>query len=119
MRSGLRVVETIGFGYAGASHGVNAPELEHEKNIGPLPRGSYYLVERPHPRFASPAFQLAPTYSTARKLQEYGRGGFWVHGDNAAQNRSASSGCPIFGRAARLRIQYWVGRGHTILMVEA
>jgi hypothetical protein len=33
-----------------------------------------------------------------------GRGGFFIHGDNPAQNNTASDGCVVINRVARERI---------------
>jgi hypothetical protein len=36
--------------------------------------------------------------------QMFGRGGFLIHGDNAAGNQTASAGCPIFNLGVRNEI---------------
>ncbi|WP_414719690.1 tlde1 domain-containing protein [Tsuneonella suprasediminis] len=77
--------------YAGAPGCVNDPNTDHLRSRGPLPKGRYTIVKRHHSRFASPAFFLEP----AEENQMYGRSGFWVHGDNAKRNRSASTGCIV------------------------
>lgn len=110
-RSGLRLVAT---GYAGAPGFVNDPDADHLRNKGPLPRGLYLIQLRPHQRFAPPALYLAPWPET----EMHGRSGFWIHGDNARLNRSASSGCIILDRNARARIRALIHVDDTLEVVS-
>ena len=119
VRRSLETIAVVGLGYAGATAGLNNPEMEHVRNVGPIPQGTYFLRETRHPRFRAPAFECVPTHSTAEKLKRYGRSGFWVHGDNPGVNFSASSGCIVLNRTARLELGKWLKRGHTILTVVA
>lgn len=119
VRRSLETIAVVGLGYAGATAGLNNPEMEHVRNVGPIPEGAYFLRETRHPRFRAPAFECVPTFPTSEKLKRYGRGGFWIHGDNASLNFSASSGCIILSRDARFEVQKWLKRGHTILTVVA
>lgn len=79
--------------YAGAPGFVNDPDADHLRSRGPLPRGLYRLIVREHPRFARPAIWLSPFASN----EMHGRSGFWLHGDNAKRDRSASTGCIVMG----------------------
>lgn len=101
----------IAIGYAGAPACINDPHEDHIRQCGPLPKGRYLVAERFHSRFASPAFELYPCVGT----ELHGRSGFWIHGDNRAGNRSASSGCIVLDRTARLEIKKCIaaarGRG--------
>ena len=93
-------IELIGVGYAGAPRCLNNPMSERSRACGPLPKGRYLVERRSHPRFAYPAFRLTPLEGT----EVYGRSGFWIHGDNRARNRSASTGCIVLDRHFRHRI---------------
>lgn len=114
-RSGNSVA-VVGLGYAGAPAGLNDPLSDHLRSVGPLPKGGYVIRERIHPRFASPAFALTPQAGN----RMHGRSGFWVHGDNAKRDQSASSGCIILGRDARLAIRNRLAHGAkpTLIVVE-
>lgn len=97
-------------GYAGAPGSVNNPAHQHIRSKGPLPQGRYLVLETQHPRFKSPCFRLAPEDGN----EMFGRSGFYIHGDNRAGNRSASSGCIVIGPSGRLLIRNnlsGVGRG--------
>lgn len=91
-RAGIKLV-----GYAGAPGHVNDPASQHLRSKGPLPVGRYDVIQVKHPRFASPAFRLDPHPET----ETFGRSGFYIHGDNRAGNRSASSGCIVIGPTGR------------------
>lgn len=91
----------IAIGYAGAPPCLNDPTKHQVRSCGPLPQGRYRIIERKHPRFAEPAFALYPLEGT----ETFGRTGFWIHGDNRARNRSASTGCIVIDRAGRLRVR--------------
>lgn len=91
----------VASGYAGAPGYVNDPDADTIRNRGPLPKGLYQLQIREHPRFAPPAIYLAPEPGN----RMFGRAGFYIHGDNAAGNRSASSGCIILPKFARERVR--------------
>ena len=91
----------LAVGYAGRESGLNDPSSDHKKGIGPLPKGRYTIQRRLHPRFAAPAFYLAPEAGNFM----HGRSGFWIHGDNAAGDRSASHGCIVLDRSARVRLR--------------
>lgn len=104
----------LGAGYAGALHGLNNPELDGVRNIGPLPEGEYRMRVYPHPRFAEPAIKLVQV-----KGETHERSGFWIHGDNAKADRSASSGCPVFSRPVRQCIAAFIALGHDLLLVRA
>lgn len=87
------VYETTG--YAGHGKGRNNPHFEYVKNVGPLPRGKYWVREERHPRFRAPVFRLTPY----RETEMRGRSGFLIHGNNAEND--ASQGCIILGPVDR------------------
>lgn len=89
-------------GYAGGNcgknpEGINNPELQGEKSIGPLPEGLYGLGELVlESHLGKYAISLVP--DPANKM--LGRGGFFVHGDTTPGGR-ASEGCIILPRPNR------------------
>lgn len=84
--------------YAGKGMWINDPDSTDEKARGPLPAGQYRLHPPvQHPRLGPLAFRLEPLPGN----EMFGRSGFFIHGDNARGNRSASSGCIVANRAAR------------------
>lgn len=105
----------IARGYAGAKGGRNNPALEHLQAIGPIPKGSYSARIVQHARFAHPAIYLDPAPSN----HMFGRSGFFIHGDNAKGDGSASTGCIILGRGHRLEVARLIEQGVRILDVVA
>ena len=97
--------------YAGVADGLNAPAMEHVRNIGPVPRGHYRIERRFHPHFAAPSFYLDPSEETRKRLAALGRSGFYVHGDNGLGNRSASRGCIIMERHKRQWLATMIDEG--------
>ncbi len=88
--------------YAGNGDAINDPTCCGIKEHGPLPCGLYEIgapVDRPESvgRFALP---LTPRPGT----DMLGRGGFFVHGDNPAENFTASDGCIVAPPAVRERV---------------
>jgi hypothetical protein len=85
-------------GYAGKGMWMNDPESIGERSLGPLPTGTY-AIGRPrlHPRLGPLAMMLDPIPGT----DMLGRSGFYIHGDNARMDHSASAGCIILNRMAR------------------
>ena len=97
-------------GYAGHGVGLNNPALENQHDIGPLPRGRYRmtaLIDSPHTGLATIILDPEPAN------QMFGRSGFRIHGDNAANNHTASDGCIIGGHAAD-RAQIWKSGDHDL-----
>ena len=97
-------------GSAGREAGRNSPAHQCEKNVGPLPVGDYRMRIVDHPRFASPAIRLDPigTPEGATRPHMCGRSGFYIHGDNARGDFSASNGCIVLGRSCRDTIDHLV-----------
>ena len=90
-------------GYAGGNcganpEGVNSPECEPTPKVGPLPAGIYYALA---PEDSSELGPFAIPLSPAEGNVMYGRGGFFMHGDNKELNKSASEGCIIMPRSVR------------------
>lgn len=86
-----------GKGYAGKGEGRNNPALDHVRNVGPLPRGTYTIGQGipKHPLLGRLAIPLTPS----PKNKMHGRSHFYMHGDNKAHD--ASLGCPIQGPKVR------------------
>lgn len=91
----------IGRGYSGAADCVNNSQFEAVAEHGPIPRGKWRLdAPIKHERLGPLAFRLWPIDHNA-----FGRTAFFIHGDNARGDFSASSGCIIAGRATREAIR--------------
>lgn len=127
--SGEQIADTgmwgvlLGIGYSGrdfernGSHilGRNQPACEGVSNIGPLPRGGYTIgLPESHPVLGPLAMPLQPDPDN----KMYGRGDFWIHGDNAEHN--ASHGCIVLaGHHIREEIAAEVEKLNNALMVLA
>jgi|ERR1017187_5528529 hypothetical protein len=78
--------------------GVNNPDDEGLKNIGPLPEGMYtFGAPVEHSQLGPFAIPLIPDSSN----DMYGRGDFYCHGDLAGRYEAASEGCVILPRTVR------------------
>lgn len=88
-------------GYSGYGIGANNPEKEAVRSVGPIPRGVWSVVFKGHhPRLGPVCFALKPVAHDA-----HGRTEFFIHGDNAKGNGTASTGCIIAPRPAREAIR--------------
>lgn len=102
----------IGGGYAGRGVDRNRSDSESVKTRGPLPRGSYVIGDpRNHPVLGPLAYPLTPR----NDVYTFGRSGFFIHGDNAKGDDSASYGCIVASRPVREAIR---ALGLKILYVE-
>lgn len=103
---------TIGPAYSGAPGHVDNPADEGLKGLGPIPEGMWLIdapVNDPHTGpFSLPLYPLNGTDTN-------GRSGFFLHGDNAAGNQSASHGCIIAAHA--IREQVWNDPDHTLQVI--
>lgn len=89
----------IGVGYSGHGAGLNNPGWTHVVAVGPLPVGTYTVGD---PR--DPVDHLGPIampLEPADDNEMFGRGGFFMHGDNAQNDHSASDGCIIMPHNVR------------------
>lgn len=119
--------ELQGIGYAGGDcglhpEGVNSPNLENEKDIGPIPAGDYtadYIVMQ-HPKLGHFAIHLAPDPATSARIAGYGRDpeSFFWHGDriDLPGKQAASDGC-IAG-SLDVRQDFWMGLDHDLQVVR-
>ncbi len=93
----------VATGYAGGNggkhpEGVNNPDMQNVKMIGPLPVGVYTfgrVVLKSH--LGPYAIPLIPDPSN----EMFGRSAFYCHGDTPEMNESASDGCMIMARKVR------------------
>jgi len=105
----------VGSGYAGAGAGLNNPDMQNIPNVGPLPQGGYTIGPQQN-NVTNNGTQLPASMILTPDLGNnmYGRGGFLFHGDNPAQNQTASSGCPVGSRTLRNQVS---GSGDNRLQV--
>jgi hypothetical protein len=93
--------EVAAVGYSGRDGGLNKPSMQDLHDVGPIPVGFYRCCAPVyHTRLGPDAIPLVPFPGNFM----FTRGGFYVHGDNAAQNCSASEGCIVIGAATRARL---------------
>jgi hypothetical protein len=89
---------TVATGYSGTGPGRNNPDLENQRNVGPIPRGRYSIGPAHDTRTHGPhVMVLTPDGHNAR-----GRDGFLIHGDNTRHD--ASLGCVVLPRDIRDQI---------------
>lgn len=88
--------------YSGKGTFRDDPTATALKGQGPIPVGMYRALNpRDHPTLGPVAIPLEPHPAT----ETYGRGGFYIHGDNGRGDFSASSGCIVVQRSARIAVQ--------------
>lgn len=92
--------EIVAVGYAGNGEHRNRPESEDRPNRGPLPRGTY-IIGAPRTTTTHGPYVLP---LTPGMQPMHGRAGFLVHGDSRTRPGTASHGCVIVPKAARVRI---------------
>lgn len=92
----------LGNGYSGRGPGLNNPHMQNVRAVGPAPCGSYTIdpARTPVDHLGPLAMPLEPD----PKNQMFGRSEFFIHGDNASGNHSASDGCIILPHATRQQI---------------
>lgn len=89
----------IGTGYSGAPGFVNDPTTCDLKDKGPLPPGIYTMGALcQEPVLGPDCIPLTPDPTN----EMFGRGSFFIHGDDAAKPPwSSSEGCIVMGREIR------------------
>ena len=96
----FREVKLVGKGYSGHGKGVNNPDFEDKRDVGPIPRGEWSIGDAfKHDKLGPVAMRLTPVGHKA-----HGRDSFLIHGDNNKGDRSASNGCIILSRDLREQI---------------
>ena len=98
---------TASGGYSGYGAGLNNPGMQNVQAqqsgdpAGPLPQGMYTIGSPYNNNHTGPGtMNLNPLPGT----NTYGRNLFRIHGDNSAQNHTASTGCIVEGRNVRNQI---------------
>ena len=87
-------------GYAGHEEGVNNPDMEGVRGVGPLPCGEWEIGDPfHHDKAGQITMRLTPVGHDA-----LGRDGFLIHGDNTKGDQSASNGCIILMRPYRISV---------------
>jgi hypothetical protein len=92
----------VGNGYSGNGGGLNNPAAQSQPNVGPIPIGTYTIgtAHTPPDHLGPLALPLYPSPSNTM----FGRFGFFIHGDNQFENRTASDGCIIMAYEIRQQI---------------
>lgn len=86
-------------GYSGVGADMDNPASEHLPGRGPIPRGVWaFGTAVQHRRLGPVAIPLLPYDGWE---VPGGRSGFFIHGDNSAANKTASSGCIVLPRWCR------------------
>lgn len=103
-----------GPGYSGHGPGVNAPDLQDVKNVGPIPQGSYRILA-PIDTVAHGHWFMALEPDPANEM--FGRSGFGCHGDEVLHpgEELASDGCIILPLAIRQII--WQSNDHQLQVI--
>lgn len=90
--------EVIGTAYSGFGPGLNNPNMEQVRDMGPIPKGLFEFGEpfdtETHGPFVLRLSPIGPTYT-------FGRSGFLVHGDSLEFPGKASHGCIVAARRIR------------------
>lgn len=94
-------LERIATGYSGYDEGLNNPDLEGMRNVGPIPRGCYLIGEpRDSDQTGPHVMDLTPWIHDAED-----RTAFQMHGDNGSDGGDYSSrGCIVAARWVRERV---------------
>lgn len=100
-------------GYSGHGEGLNNPEKQNIKGVGPLPCGIYAIGTPFNSEHTGPnAMHLIPDPNN----EMFGRGDFEIHGDNKNGNHSASNGCIVHSPAAD-RLAIWNSGDHQLRVI--
>jgi hypothetical protein len=88
----------VGTGYSGNGSAINNPNDQNVSGHGPVPEGDYTLGGlHDSAKTGKDVMNLTPSPDN----DMYGRSAFEMHGDNKAQNFTASDGCIIMTKAVR------------------
>jgi hypothetical protein len=89
-------------GYSGCGEGKNNPTAENKPDVGPLPRGLYWILGPPEETEKHGPYVLRLEPNPQNDM--YGRSGFLIHGDSKIHPGQASEGCIILPRPLREHI---------------
>lgn len=105
--------DTVYVGYAGFREGRNRPEMEAEVGLGPIPVG-YYDVGAPYDTETHGPYVLRLTPAPENVM--HGRAGFLMHGDSRVAPGTASHGCIVISKPARVAV--WLSDDHWLRVVS-
>lgn len=102
----------VGNGYSGNGADLNNPAGQGDIGHGPIPQGMWTIGKfETYPHLGEIVAPLLPCPGNTMDGRE---GGFFIHGDNAKMNHTASDGCIILGRNLR---QLIAASGDMLLLV--
>ena len=81
--------------YSGHGDGLNNPQLQDLVMVGPIPQGSWEVVEIASDLKTGPVTWFLEWMAPIWSYPGRDKGSFRVHGDNAEVNHTASDGCVI------------------------
>jgi Protein of unknown function (DUF2778) len=88
-----------GQGYSGNGADLDNPSAEAVIGHGPIPQGAWTIgAFETYPHLGEVVAPLLPCEGNTMDGRE---GGFFIHGDNAAMDHTASDGCIVLSRALR------------------
>ncbi len=94
--------EVVGQGYSGNGADMNSPTAEGVIGHGPIPQGAWTIGPfETYPHLGPFAAPLTPGPGNDMDGRQ---GGFFIHGDNAEMNHTASDGCVILAHDLRTEI---------------
>jgi hypothetical protein len=103
----------VATGYSGKGKGKNNCDMQHVKNVGPIPRGLYTIGQAYNSQKVGPfALPLTPDPSN----EMFGRSAFLCHGESSKNPGNASEGCIILKRSIRNLI--WDSGDRVLLVVS-
>lgn len=87
--------------------------MQDVPDVGPIPRGSYQMLEpiAHHPVVGEFAIPLQPDPANAMA----GRSGFYIHGNDPQNDHNASEGCVVLSFTVREEI--WQSGDHSLEVV--
>lgn len=101
-------------GYSGHGEGVNNPAMQNVPMVGPCPQAEYVMQKAvTDPKLGQIAIRLVPKPGS----EMFGRAGFFMHGDNANLDHTASEGCLIFDHDTRSGVAAAIAQGDNQLTV--
>lgn len=99
-------------GYSGALLGKNNPAMQDLLAVGPIPQGRY-AVHAPHDTETHGPYVLGLQPSLENRM--FGRSAFLIHGDSVHAPGTASKGCIVISKMARMSI--WMSHDHELIVV--
>ncbi len=107
--TGWMPVDDVGSGYAGTGDGRNNPATDDQPNVGPLPKGAYFMGE-PHKSKKTGNYTLDLTPDPQNDMHHQDK--FRIHGNNS--DHDASTGCIVLPLPARQKI--WNSKDHILIV---